>query len=362
MAFGLTNCNPRTLRPTQLPADCDDLLERPEYWAVIKDVAAVPDRGDILSFCLKDDGRLLFAKNRGFPRPIMYMDTSVELWPFFDVFGRTKRIQLTKPQRLNTLSENSSDSRESSSEPPARPPPPRLPSSFISASRDSNDHSFFPTFTGPSSHDDRLSPLLYPLFSTQTRESNSLASMFNLNNDSSSSSNLTSLLHSDTAPPQYTLQQPNHPSPARESPRTQTRESLDAGQASLDNAENIILRNLASLYVSPRTATSAPQLPIPSIPPRNASSMLSNASPAIPAPASTSVAPKNFNQREKSPSIGPPNSSECVICFSASINAAVYRCGHVCMCLSCARQLMSNLGNCPMCRQSIQDVVQLFFS
>jgi protein neuralized len=368
LAFGLTNCKPSILRPSQLPADCDDLLERLEYWVVIKDVAALPERGDILSFCLKQDGRLLFAKNRGFPRPIMFMDTSVELWPFFDVFGRTKRIQLIKPQRLNTLSEESSDSRESSTEPPARPPPPRFAvdsilTNFSNLDIQPLDH----THSAPSNVQTNTRQPSFNstrTYEPSTRESNAVSSLFNLRPSNSDSVPVTDRSFSNNVESSYRRydSQINQPTPER-SPLSDSYNVSNAASAHLNNAENLILRNLATLYTSPTTAGSAPQFPTPIIPPRNSDSSPSfhsrntaSASPAI----STLPSSNSLNSREKSPNDS--NANECVICFSSAPNAAVYRCGHVCMCLGCARQLMGDQGKCPMCRQIITDVVQLFFS
>uniref|UniRef100_A0A915M0G8 NHR domain-containing protein n=1 Tax=Meloidogyne javanica TaxID=6303 RepID=A0A915M0G8_MELJA len=42
LAFGLTSCDPDQVPASHLPADSDELLERPEYWVCIKDVGASP--------------------------------------------------------------------------------------------------------------------------------------------------------------------------------------------------------------------------------------------------------------------------------------------------------------------------------
>lgn len=57
LAFGMTSCDPSSLRVTDLPDDADLLLDRPEYWVVHKDVCAKPDIGDELSFCLTSSGK-----------------------------------------------------------------------------------------------------------------------------------------------------------------------------------------------------------------------------------------------------------------------------------------------------------------
>jgi hypothetical protein len=44
---------------SRFPADSDELLERPEYWVCIKDVGAMPQVGDKLSFQVDAAGSLL---------------------------------------------------------------------------------------------------------------------------------------------------------------------------------------------------------------------------------------------------------------------------------------------------------------
>uniref|UniRef100_A0A914YW01 RING-type domain-containing protein n=1 Tax=Panagrolaimus superbus TaxID=310955 RepID=A0A914YW01_9BILA len=293
----------------------------------------------------------------------MFMDTSVELWPFFDVFGRTKRIQLIKPQRLNTLSEESSDSRESSSEPPARPPPPRFSTDSVVSDLQPVER----FNSAPSNVETSGRPLLNLSRTSDpppTRESDVLSYILELRSstpDSNPATDRSFSINDNTSFRRFNSQI-SQPTPER-SPISDSYTTSNAASARLSNAENVLLRNLATLYTSPTTAGSAPQFLMPVIPPRSdesTSSFLSrhtaSASPAISAlPSSTSL-----TSREKTPNDS--NSNECVICFSSAPNAAVYRCGHVCMCLGCARQLMGDQGKCPMCRQIITDVVQLFFS
>jgi len=56
LAFGVTCCNPETLRSEVLPDDSDLLLDRPEYWVVNKDVCAKAQVADELTFYLTEDG------------------------------------------------------------------------------------------------------------------------------------------------------------------------------------------------------------------------------------------------------------------------------------------------------------------
>jgi len=94
LAFGLTSCDPALLDTSGLPEDSDMLLDRPEYWVVSKDVANTTDVGDELSFLIYEDGAVEFSKNGAPPSIFMHVDSSVNLWAFWDVYGNTQRLRL----------------------------------------------------------------------------------------------------------------------------------------------------------------------------------------------------------------------------------------------------------------------------
>lgn len=86
LAFGITSCDPGGLRPAELPADPDALLDRKEYW-VVAHVGPVPSGGDALSFTLQPGGDVLLGVN-GRPRGrLLCVDTTQALWAFFAVRG-----------------------------------------------------------------------------------------------------------------------------------------------------------------------------------------------------------------------------------------------------------------------------------
>lgn len=58
LTVGMTACDPVTLTNTDFPDDSDQLLDRPEYWVVHKDVLSTAQVGDELSFMLTNDGEL----------------------------------------------------------------------------------------------------------------------------------------------------------------------------------------------------------------------------------------------------------------------------------------------------------------
>ena len=52
---------------------------------------------------------------------------------------------------------------------------------------------------------------------------------------------------------------------------------------------------------------------------------------------------------------------ECVVCYDNAIEAALYRCGHTCMCFECAVEQWQGKGDghCPLCRAVIRDVIRI---
>ncbi|CAI9768977.1 unnamed protein product [Fraxinus pennsylvanica] len=50
---------------------------------------------------------------------------------------------------------------------------------------------------------------------------------------------------------------------------------------------------------------------------------------------------------------------ECVICMTEEKNTAVLPCRHMCMCRDCAKELMLQSNNCPICRQPIQELLEI---
>ncbi|XP_045823999.1 uncharacterized protein LOC123916563 [Trifolium pratense] len=49
----------------------------------------------------------------------------------------------------------------------------------------------------------------------------------------------------------------------------------------------------------------------------------------------------------------------CCICNENKVNSVLYRCGHMCACLKCAKELQWKSGKCPICQVEIIDVVKV---
>ncbi|KAJ1091953.1 hypothetical protein NDU88_005067 [Pleurodeles waltl] len=49
----------------------------------------------------------------------------------------------------------------------------------------------------------------------------------------------------------------------------------------------------------------------------------------------------------------------CVVCFTSKVNAVILPCGHACLCYSCVQKVLQTCGKCPMCRQTMHDIMRL---
>lgn len=100
LALGLTSCDPAHLSPEDLPDDSDQLLDRPEYWVVSKDVAAAPNTGDEIAICVTPTGEVTIRKNGGAPTTVMHVDQSLELYAFLDIYGSTQSVSVLSQSPL----------------------------------------------------------------------------------------------------------------------------------------------------------------------------------------------------------------------------------------------------------------------
>ena len=103
LAFGLTTCDPSTVNSNDLPEDPHQLLDRSEYWVVIKDVANAPQAGDELAFKISESGEVQMTKNRMPATTLMHVDSTQKMWPFFDLYGSTIKVKVLGKHQLNTF-------------------------------------------------------------------------------------------------------------------------------------------------------------------------------------------------------------------------------------------------------------------
>ncbi|XP_021371496.1 E3 ubiquitin-protein ligase SPL1-like [Mizuhopecten yessoensis] len=50
----------------------------------------------------------------------------------------------------------------------------------------------------------------------------------------------------------------------------------------------------------------------------------------------------------------------CCVCLEDTVNAAFLDCGHTSCCYNCANNLKRSTKICPICRQTIRDVVRIY--
>ncbi|KAJ9556905.1 hypothetical protein OSB04_011519 [Centaurea solstitialis] len=53
---------------------------------------------------------------------------------------------------------------------------------------------------------------------------------------------------------------------------------------------------------------------------------------------------------------------ECVICMTEPKDTAVLPCRHMCMCSECAKALRVQSNKCPICRQPIEELMEIKIS
>ncbi|XP_054168717.1 protein neuralized-like isoform X2 [Oppia nitens] len=94
LAFGLTTCDPSTINSNDLPEDPHLLLDRSEYWVVVKDVANAPQAGDELAIRMTQNGEVQLMKNRQPVHTLMHVDSTQTMWPFFDLYGSTIKMKV----------------------------------------------------------------------------------------------------------------------------------------------------------------------------------------------------------------------------------------------------------------------------
>ncbi|KAK8557769.1 hypothetical protein V6N12_009994 [Hibiscus sabdariffa] len=61
--------------------------------------------------------------------------------------------------------------------------------------------------------------------------------------------------------------------------------------------------------------------------------------------------------KSKDSAAGIPWKRSCCICYEMQVDSLLYRCGHMCTCLKCGKELQWRSGKCPICRAPILDVV-----
>ncbi|XP_062457943.1 E3 ubiquitin-protein ligase NEURL1 isoform X1 [Pezoporus occidentalis] len=93
LSYGVTSCDPSTLRPSDLPYNPESLVDRKEFWAICQVVVPLQS-GDILGFMVNSDGELHLSHNGASVGMQVCTDCSQPLWMFFVLHGAVMQIRL----------------------------------------------------------------------------------------------------------------------------------------------------------------------------------------------------------------------------------------------------------------------------
>ncbi|CAJ0951782.1 unnamed protein product, partial [Mesorhabditis belari] len=366
LAFGVTCCDPKNLVGKELPDDSSDLIEMPDYFVGIKDVALNPVANTLLQFWINSNGEVKFQKDQKQPRTIMHVDATLQLYMWFDVYGQTQVIKLLGCYPA---------SRPARPAPPAVVPPsptttamptrvalPVLPNS---TSRTRRGEAASPQRDNPSHSTPSPIPLRVAMENMRLGDGSAPSSQRSTPAipPRRASSAVDDLLSSDIGssggPPAlspanaFTLNTPQY-LPIITPPTTSTTNPFTAHL--LDSVTSPTAR--APPPLAPRPPTMGQNRSAPTLPPNR---------PPLPPPISTLPSiPQVTSPPSTTPSKEFPDdleeSEECTICMNAKINCVIYKCGHMCMCYDCAVTLKDQKGECPMCRKPMDDVIKCFKS
>ncbi|XP_063195438.1 E3 ubiquitin-protein ligase NEURL1 isoform X3 [Chroicocephalus ridibundus] len=93
LSYGVTSCDPSTLRPSDLPYNPESLVDRKEFWAICRVIVPLQS-GDILGFMVNSDGELHLSHNGAGTGMQVCVDCSQPLWMFFVLHGAVTQIRL----------------------------------------------------------------------------------------------------------------------------------------------------------------------------------------------------------------------------------------------------------------------------
>ncbi|CAB3399389.1 unnamed protein product [Caenorhabditis bovis] len=303
LAFGLTCCDPSTLVNSDLPDDSALLIDLPDYWVGIKDVAVKPAAGAKLSFWILQSGEVKFSMDDGEGRVIFYCDASLSLYMYFDVYGSTTSIRLLGSEQVAQNGRSIANVPAITSENPGtRSQPLSIPTR--------------PRRAAP--------PLPAP------RNSNSQSPMLRVN--------MPAVDQAPLVPPPPVAQRPEprvppYPPPPR--PVVSRITDLD----DLSSIPSVSGRAVPAVPLTRPAISNPPPVPPPKLP--------SN----MPTASSSSTQQSDADKRE----------DECTICMDAAVNCALYTCGHMCVCYPCGQAIMkTGEPTCPVCRAPIKDLLQIF--
>ncbi|KAM6956088.1 E3 ubiquitin-protein ligase NEURL1-like [Aplochiton taeniatus] len=93
LSYGVTSCDPGSLRPSDLPHSPESLVDRKEFWAVCR-VPAPLHSGDILGFVVNSEGEVLMSHNGVSAGMQLCVDNSRPLWMFYGLHGAVTQLRI----------------------------------------------------------------------------------------------------------------------------------------------------------------------------------------------------------------------------------------------------------------------------
>lgn len=93
LSYGVTSCDPATLKPSDLPSNPESLVDRKEFWAVCR-VAVPLHSGDILGFVVNAEGEVMMSHNGISAGMQLCVDNSRPLWMFYSLHGAITQLRI----------------------------------------------------------------------------------------------------------------------------------------------------------------------------------------------------------------------------------------------------------------------------
>ncbi|XP_077470298.1 E3 ubiquitin-protein ligase NEURL1-like [Stigmatopora argus] len=282
LAYGLTACDPVTLKCRDLHTDLTWLRNRKDFWAVSHVPASLLDE-DILGFEVNAEGEMSTSINGVSQGVQLCVDNSRPLWMFF------------------------------------------APSKTITQLK----------IFGMSSHADVQSLLRSPSLTNPPAETNVWSRL--LNSSQTSPRGMSS--HADV---QSLVRSPSFTNPPAETNVAQDR-LLNSSQTSpREPAMPSVIDPPMSTQVTPSVILSSQRQP------RLRSSSRTGPEMSASGPSSPTSPPAS------------DDSNDCAICCDDVADTALYNCGHLCLCYSCAHRLKEEKSTCPICRKPIKDIIKTY--
>ncbi|XP_034040563.1 E3 ubiquitin-protein ligase NEURL1-like isoform X2 [Thalassophryne amazonica] len=93
LSYGVTSCDPATVKPSDLPHNPKSLFDRKEFWLVCR-VGVPLQAGDILGFVVNAEGKFMVTHNGISAGRQLCVDNSRPLWMFYGLHGAVAQLRI----------------------------------------------------------------------------------------------------------------------------------------------------------------------------------------------------------------------------------------------------------------------------